>query len=69
MVREKGRRPSAVAEGETVCDVEVEGDDNSLGSQESSSARVNRKGLHVLTNNLVSMQHLDLAARVHTKCD
>ena len=59
-----GRRYSAAAEDNTVCDMEVEGGDNSLGSPGSSSTRFERKGLYVLTNNVVSLRLLDLAARV-----
>ena len=65
--RAKGGRSRAAAEDDDACQVEVDYDVGSHGSPANSSARVNRKGLHVLTNNVVSMRLLDLAARVPTK--
>ena len=67
LVRGKGRQSSAAPEDDPVCEVELEGDEDSLGYPASSSVRVNRKGLHVLTNNVVSMRLLALAARVPAK--
>ncbi len=66
-VRIKARSSGDAAAVETVGDTEVEGADNSVGLLGSLFPKLNNKGLYVLTNNVVSIRLLDLAARVPAK--